>query len=77
MVYLYPHAKSIYDPVLLSLDVLDLKVKLIDRGQPSSLPGIHIWLLKQVPQPNVVTHQYKPSVKKLVPPHIYGMNDPY
>ena len=75
MIYLYPPSKSIFHPILLSFDVSYLKIELTDSGQPSSLTGIQIQLVKQVPQPNVITHQYKPPAKKIVPPHLQCMYD--
>jgi len=70
MNYLYLLAKRICDPILLSFDVFDLKDEVIDRGQLSSLLGIQIQLVKQVSQPIVITHKYKPHAKKIVPPHL-------
>lgn len=77
MIYLYLPAKSICNLVLISFDVPDLEVKLIDRGQLYSLSGVQIWLVKQIPQPNVITHQYKPPAKKMVFPRLQSMYDRY
>ena len=75
MIYLYPPTKSICNLVLISFDVLDLEVKLIDHGQLYGLSGVQIWLVKQIPQPNVITHQYKPPSKKIVFPCLQCMYD--
>ena len=71
--YMYPSTESIFHPVLFTFDVFDLEIKLVDHGQPSSLPNVQIWLVKQIPQPNLITHKNKPSSKKIVHPHLQCM----
>ena len=75
VIYLYPPGQSICNSIFFTLNVRDLKVKLIDRVQPSRLPGIQIRLVKYVPQPTVITHQYKPPTKNIFPRRLQHMND--
>jgi len=51
--------------------------KLTESSQPSSLSGFQITLGKKVPQLTMITHHNKPPAKKIMPPHIQGMNDNY
>lgn len=51
VIHLHSPIESIYNLVIPSLNVPDLKVKLNKGSQPSSLPDIQIELVKQVPQP--------------------------
>jgi len=77
VIHLHSPTKSIYNHILPSLHVPDLKVKLAKGIQPSRLSGIHIGLVKQVPQPTVITHQDETPTKKIMSPHIQCMNDSF
>jgi len=70
MIHRHPYAKSIWNPIFLSLNVPVLEIKLANRGKTFGLLGIQIRLVKKVSQYIVITHQYGPPTKKCI--HIFN-----
>lgn len=67
--------KCFYHLIFFPFYVLNFNVILSDEWQQLGLSSIQTWLIKKILQSTMVSHQRKFASKKVIYPHLKGVND--
>jgi hypothetical protein len=68
-------AQGIHNHIRLTRVIMNLEIIVLDQFKPSSLMHVQISLSKDVLQALVVSEDMNHIPKKIVPPHLQGMNN--